>query len=228
MPKLSSPSVRTSRCRGALSTSGFCPRPCNDCVWEACKVVALNDDGSYDVEIEGDGTLCGEVTAEYLRPAPAAVCKEAEQTTRATSEGKGGGRCGETEPEAGAEQTEGAGEADGAAEEQAPEPLARSRPPRARKAVETFVAGPSQRPKPQEQADLYMYTPTAAAKPADGADGDEGGAASSADDDDDDDELTQTHEEATVAEPTQEVLRLGFGAVLTGGNDHGEPTSRSY
>ena len=90
------------------------------------------------------------------------------------------------------------------------------------------MAGPSQRPKPQEQADLYMYTPTAAAKPADGADGDEGGAASSADDDDDDDELTQTHEEATVAEPTQEVLRLGFGAVLTGGNDHGEPTSRSY
>ena len=130
-------------------------------------MVALNDDGSYNVEIEGDGTLCGEVTAEYLRPVPAAICKEAEQTTRATSEGKGGGRCGETEPEADAEQTEGAGEADGAAEEQAPESLARSRPPRARKAVETFVAGPSQRPKPR-------------------------GAASSANDDDDDDELTQT------------------------------------
>ena len=39
-----------------------------------------------------------------------------------------------------------------AAEEQAPEPLARSRPPRARKAVETFVAGPSKRPKAQVQA----------------------------------------------------------------------------
>ena len=65
------------------------------------------------------------------------------------------------------ETPEGAGEADGAAEEQAPESLARSRPPRARKAVETFVAGPSQRPKPR-------------------------GAASSANDDDDDDELTQT------------------------------------